>query len=127
MMSRSQRVYALVFTLLVVYMGSPGIHIKVIGPHDHFYSTPLGNRPVAHRSHVNLPKETQEPKRAQDDTPLPTRQPIPHCDLEVNQAANPPSFALDPPGCVEKCNARSASSPSSITLDPPSLPPRQQA
>lgn len=125
MTSRSQRVFALAFTLLVVYMGSPVIHMTVVGAHAHSHSTHLGNQPAAHHSHVNLPEETQGPTRAQDDTPLPTRQPIPHCDFEVNQAANPPSFALDPPGSVEKCNALPTASPSSIALDPPSLPPRQ--
>jgi hypothetical protein len=123
--SRSQRVFALAFTLLVVYTGSPALHMEVIGPHDHSHSTPLGDRPAVHRSHVNLPEEAQKPETAQDDQPLPTTQSILHCDLGVNPAATPPSFAFEPPGYVEERNARPAPSPSSLTLDPPSLPPRQ--
>src|SRR3990170_3640638 len=125
MTNRAQRVFALAFTLLLVYMGSPALHMGVIGPHDHAHSTLLENQPAAHLSHVSLPEETQEPKRAQDDKPLSTTQSSPHCDLGVNPAANPPSFAVDPPGYVEERNARPAPSPSSLTLDPPSLPPRQ--
>lgn len=125
MTSRSQRVFALAFTLLVVYTGSPAIHMAIIGLHDHSHSTALGNRPAAHHSHVNLPEDTQEHKRAQDDKPLPAGQSLPHCDLEVNPAANPPSFALDLPRYVKERNARPALSSSSLTSDPPSLPPRQ--
>lgn len=125
MTGRSQRVFALAFILLIVYMGSPAIHMVVLGPHNHSHSPALGNRPVAHHSHVNLPEDTQEPKRAQDDKPLPAGQSLPHCDLEVNPAANPPSFALDLPRYVGERNARPALSFSSLTLDPPSLPPRQ--
>jgi len=124
MTNRGQRVFALAFTLLLVYMGSPALHMGVIGPHDHAHSTLLENQPAAHRSHVSLSEEAQESKRAQDDKPLPTTQPIPHCDLGVNPAANPLSFVFDPPGYVEERNARPAPSPSSLTLDPPSLPPR---
>ena len=124
MASRSQRVFALAFTLLVVYMGSPALHMGVIGPHDHSHSTLLGNQPAAHHSHVILPEETQELKRAHDDKPLPTTQSIPHCDLGVNPAATPPPFAFDPPRYAEERNARPAPPPSSLTLDPPSLPPR---
>ena len=125
MTNRSQRVFALAFTLLLVYMGSPALHMGVIGPHDHAHSTLLENQPAAHRSHVSLPEEAQESKRAQDDKPLRTTQPIPHCDLGVNPAAIPPSFAFDPPGYGEERNARPTPSPLSRTSDPPSLPPRQ--
>ena len=124
MTSRSQRVFALAFILLVVYTGSPAFHMAVIGIHDHSHSPALGNQLVAHHSHVNLPEDTQEPKRAQDDKPLPAGQPLPHCDLEINPAANPPSFVFDPPGYVEERNARPTPSPLSRTSDPPSLPPR---
>lgn len=125
MASQSQRVVALVFTLLVVYMATPALHMGVIGPHDHAHSTLLKNQPAAHRSHVSPPEEAQGPKRAQHDKPLPTTQSSPHCDLGVNPAANPPSLALDPPGHVGACNDPSNPSPFSLTLDPPSLPPRQ--
>jgi len=125
MTNRSQRIFALAFTLLLVYMGSPALHMGVIGPHDHAHSALLENQPAAHRSHVSLPEGAQGPKRAQDHKPLPTTQSIPHCDLGVNPAANPPSLALDPPGHVGACNDQSNPSPLSFTLDPPFLPPRQ--
>jgi hypothetical protein len=123
--SRSQRVFALVFSLLVVYMGSPAMHMDVIGSHDHSHATLHENRPAAHRSHVTLPGETQGSSGAHDDSSAPTRQSIPHCDLEVSQAANPPSFTLDPPGYVTASTVQPIPASSSIALDPPSLPPRQ--
>jgi len=123
--SRNQRVFALAFTLLVVYMGSPAMHMDVIGSHDHSHATPHENRSAAHRSHVTLSGEPQESQRAHSDSSVPTSQSIPHCDLEVSQAANPPSFTLDPPGYVTASNVQPVPASSSIALDPPSLPPRQ--
>ena len=125
MTNRSERVFALTFTLLVIYQGSPALHMEFIGPHDHSYSTILGHVPAAYRLHVSLPEEAQEPIGAQGDHPAHKTQLIPHCDLEVNPGVNPPSCSFDPPGYVEERNARPTPSPRSRTSDPPSLPPRQ--
>jgi hypothetical protein len=123
--TQSQRVIALAFILLVAYMGSPALHMQVVGPHDHSHSIVVGNRSAVHRSHVATPEQAQQHERAQDGTSLPTAQSIPHCDLGVNPPATPPAFAFDPPGYAEERNARPAPLPSSLTLDPPFLPPRQ--
>jgi hypothetical protein len=125
MTSRSERFFALAFALLVVYRGAPALHMEVIAPHGHTHSSIFDEPFAAHPFHVDLLDEAQQSNGTKDVHPVNKTQPIPHCDLEVNPAANPPSFAFNPPGYVEECNARLAPAPSSLTLDPPSLPPRQ--
>ena len=125
MTSRSQRVFALAFTLLVVYRGAPALHMEVIAPHGHTHSNIFDEPFTAHPFHVGLLDGAPQSNGTEDDYPVNKTQPIPHCDLEVNPAANPPSFAFNPPGYVEEPNARPTPSLPSLTLDPPSLPPRQ--
>lgn len=118
-----QRIF--VFALLLVYIGLPALHMAVIGPHGHAYSSVFGHPPAAHHLQVSPPYGAPESKGTQDDHPAPKTQPISHCDLGVNPADNPPSFVFDLPRYVGARDERSNASPLSFTVDPPSLPPRQ--